>query len=205
MLSYAERLARVGPCIDPNLRLTHAEMEELTGRSVPPRIADQALQGSRLLVILDPPDEMIGKVVIPETTQALQQKAAGCIVAVGPEAGQTTLANVGNILVEKPEYLLGLRVIFQAGAIRVVKTSVFDDDYKSDVAMISTNDIWMIDCNENPWQADAEFKDAFERKMQELNDAAERRIAAMRQDVIDASDDGFPDRDEDDSQPLIVS
>ncbi len=184
MVTYPEVLKRAAHAIPPGLRLSHEEAEALTGQQITPRLADMSPQGSRILVVLDAPSETVGRIVMPETVQALQQKAAGFIVAVGPQAGLRQLGAIGNIEAEDPSDLLGLHVIFGLGAIKVIKTSIYDDDYKSQVALITTNDVWMVDASPNPLQADEEFRRSYEMTMQGQDDLASGSLESMRQEII---------------------
>lgn len=188
MLTYPEVLKRAECALRDDLRLSHEEAEALTGQKITPRLFDMAPQGNRLIVVLDASDEHVGSIVMPETVRALQQKAAGFIVAVGDRCGVDQISQIGNITVADPRHLLGLHIIFGAGAIKVIKTSIYDDDYKSQCALISTNDIWMVDTNPNPLQADEEFRRAYEMTRQGQEDAANSGIAAMRKEILAQQD-----------------
>ena len=180
---YEEILGKASIARGKRLRLETAEA--LTGRTLNPRIFDYEPQGSRMLVVVDPKITSAGGIEFTEQTSDLMKRGTGFIIAVGPHAGTTQMTAVGNIDVQDCEDLLGLHIMFGAATGKVIKTSVYDDDYGSELLLMNTNDLWLVDTNPRPLQADEEMHQAYMMTKQGQEDAAAAALEKARKEFVE--------------------
>lgn len=65
-------------------------LERATGRRVHPAVYTLEPQGARLVVVLDPPPERLGAIVVPDDIQQKEPMGSGIVAAVGALVGKPT-------------------------------------------------------------------------------------------------------------------
>jgi hypothetical protein len=112
----------------------------------PVRVHPQAFewvpQGSRILVIPDPPIEQVGSILVPESVKDLQRSGAGIVLACGPLVGINSPHPGGPSCA--PEDLLYQAVVFGDWVGRALRLDYNDDDFESAVLVLTDRDIWAI-------------------------------------------------------------
>jgi len=142
-------------------RLTHVLAEEISKQKIISRALDWMPLGARVIVVKDPVPTKIGSLFLSEQQRDQQQMGTGWIISAGPRAGKYDLAPVGNIRVDDPGKLLGLHVMFGFHAGKVMRFSVFDNEYESEVLAVAPVDIWAVDMNPAGAEIVKEFEEMF--------------------------------------------
>lgn len=131
------------PGIAPSYIVEQLRFEEISGLQLNPKVLELSPQGSRLIVLLNPPREHYGGLVLPEEYRTTEKSGSGWVVSVGPLVG-TQCAHPGGP-VGSPWALLYKQVIFGSYAGKVVQVEFFDTQTKSPFLMMTDRDLWGID------------------------------------------------------------
>lgn len=165
--------------------------EERSGQPIIPRAFEWAPQGGRILVVVDLVPEKIGMIHLSEDQQDMQQMGTGYIISCGPQAGLQINNQIGQVMCDSPEELLGRHVMFGFHAGKAVRFSVFDSDYDSKLLLLAPLDVWMIDQNPEPFQFDKEYEEAYVLTKQGREDAAREALAEQRVEHVEQQEELF--------------
>jgi len=135
-------------------------------------------------VVVDLVPEKVGLILLSEEQQDMQQMGTGYIISCGPMAGLLPNNQIGQVTVRTPEALLGRHVMFGFHSGKAVRFSVFDSDYDSKLLLLAPLDIWMIDMNENSYEFDKEYEQAYVMTKQGIEDAAGDTLAVDRELLV---------------------
>lgn len=151
-----ERLrAQVPPESPVPISLTQDQAEAVIGRKLPTELFQFVPLGHRIVVVREKPKTMHGKLHIPARSQTA--RAAGWVVAVGPDVGKGIPNWVGRWPWPR-EQLLGAHIVFGAyagQALMIDSDSTLDewveeaggtghtmDDYLSPFKLMTDNELW---------------------------------------------------------------
>jgi len=142
------------------------EILELTGQEIAPDVLTVHPTGNLLHILLEPPPEEFGPIIIPEYIQSMEKMGVGYIIAAGPRAGHEDYASAlsGPIGVIRgylpgtsdsdvnpaealPALLLGLHVIFGSHTGMPLRVSMMDREFRAAVLVMSAKDIRGVDTN----------------------------------------------------------
>ena len=176
------------PKVQLGHRLSQAQAELITGQSIQPRVFDWVPSGGRLLICKDTIPEKIGSIVIPVETHTMTSAGTGWIIACGPEAGLNHLMPIGNLIAEDndPANLLGLHVAFSFAAGKSMRFSLYDSEYDSQVGIYAPSDVFMVDYNSNPLEADKRSLETWTEREQVVQ-AEEAQVTSSTTIVIPGS------------------
>jgi hypothetical protein len=119
---------------------------ELTGLRLHPKILKVKPQGSRLLVLLNPPPAEYGGIVLPQQWRDTERGGSGWVISVGPLVG-AGCPHPGGPLCDHPGDLLYHQVIFGAYVGKIVRVDLLDREAKSPYITMTDRDIWHVDWN----------------------------------------------------------
>lgn len=135
-----------GKGIAPSYIAKAEEFEAITGLQVHPKAFDLAPQGARIHVIREPVPEEYGSIQLPEEYRRAETMGIGWVLAVGPLAHLDVPLPFGPIL-DHPSRLLYCKVLMSQTIGSCVRLSVTEREYRSNVVVMTTRDIWSIDFN----------------------------------------------------------
>ena len=119
--------------------------DQISGLSLDPRILEVRPQGSRLVVMVNPPPEEHGGLILPEKWRDMEREGSGWVVATGPDVGMARgRAHPGGPNCA-PWALLYKQVIFGAYSGKILRVDFYDRNTKSPYIILNDRDIWAID------------------------------------------------------------
>lgn len=122
-------------------------LHEKLGRELPSEVYEQILTGRRILVAPQPVDEKWGLLWKPRsaTEREKLQMGAGWVLAVGPLVGTPGAPHVaGSVLCDKPEDLLGCRVLFKAYTGVALQLEKEEDEWGGSLVVMTDCDVLAI-------------------------------------------------------------
>lgn len=134
-------------------QIDRAILESRCGFALNPRAWDLRPGGARLVVGLVPDEERFGSIVLPPPEgYATSKKGSGWVIYAGPEVGGVTPypGGIGLPAWEIP----GRFVLFGRHLGEVIQMTYRDDEWKSQVLLISERDVWSPVENPQPWTPD---------------------------------------------------
>ncbi len=143
--------------------MTSSAILELTHQVIHPDVLTIHPTGNLIHVILEPPPDEFGGIIIPDYIQSMEKMGVGYIIAAGPRAGHSDYAGslsgaVGVIgdckgdktLIGFNTALLGLHVIFGSHTGMPLRVSLLDREFRAAVLVMSAKDIRGVDTNPIP-------------------------------------------------------
>ena len=117
--------------------------EQVSGLPLNEKILEVRPQGSRLIVLLNPPPEEFGGIILPEQWQQTEKAGSGWVVSVGPAVGSQCAHPGGPNCA--PWQLLYKQIIFGSYAGKVIRVDFYDRETKSPFVILTDRDIWAVD------------------------------------------------------------
>jgi len=164
-------------------RLPHDVAERISKQKIMLRTMDWMPLGGRLIVVKDPVPKQIGRIILHPDQRNMNSMGSGWIIAAGPEAGRIPLAPISNMRVENPQDLLGLHIMFGVASGKIMRFSVFDSEYESEIICVSPVDVWAVDMNPAGAEIVKECEDMFAATAAGLEDAAREEEAAAARKI----------------------
>lgn len=128
-----------------------AELHQRLKREIPEAVYGLHMQGHRMLVALDPADEMYRGVLLkPKRAVEREQTemGSGWVVAVGPVVGQPGAPHPVGLMCDAPEDALGLHVYFQMWTGKVFRTDEDDEEFSGTMSLVVLTDKDIQSCDE---------------------------------------------------------
>jgi len=132
----------------------------LTGLEIHPDVLTIHPTGNLIHVLLEPPPEEFGGIVIPDYIQSMEKMGVGYIIAAGPLAGSHIyegnlsgpigVIQDSEVATDGCEVLLGLHVIFGSHTGMPLRVSMMDREFRAAVLVMSAKDIRGVDTNPTP-------------------------------------------------------
>jgi len=133
------------PAILPSYIVTKEKFEETSGLPLNEKILQLSPQGNRIIVMVNPPPDEFGGLVLPDEWKSGEKSGSGWVVAVGPTVGLNVPHPNGPLTDMAPWLLLYKQVIFGSYAGKIIRVDFYDRQTKSPFIMLTDRDIWAID------------------------------------------------------------
>ena len=129
--------------ITPSYIATKEAFDAASGLSIDERALLLSPQGNRIHVMLNPPPEEYGGIILPQGYT--DESASGWIFSVGPLAGTTAIPHPCGPICDDPGDLLCQAIVFGRHTGKVLAVDFLDRAIKSGYLVMTDRDIWTID------------------------------------------------------------
>lgn len=132
-----------GSSLSPSYSVTKEKFEEVSGLTLNEKILELRPQGSRLIVMLNPPPDTHRGIILPDEWKQTEKSGSGWVVSAGPLVGQSC-AHPGAPVCA-PWDLLYKQLIFGNYSGKVLQVDFYDIQTKSPFVILTDRDIWAVD------------------------------------------------------------
>jgi len=150
--------------IEKSYIVEQEKFEAVSGLKIDPRILLVAPQGHRLIVMVNPPPDTYGEIIIPQAVRDVEKGGSGWVVSCGPLCGVERVPHPGapiltplpmkkeEILAHVPARycpgdLLYAQVIFGEWVGKAIRVDLLERSTKSPWLLMTDRDLWAIDYN----------------------------------------------------------
>jgi hypothetical protein len=133
--------------IEKSYIVEQERFEAISGLKIDPRILLVAPQGHRLIVMVNPPPEMYGEIILPQQWRAVEKAGSSWVVSCGPLVG-AGCPHPGSPAIENPGDLLYAQVLHGEWVGKPIRHDLLEStSTKSPYLIMTDRDLWAIDFN----------------------------------------------------------